>query len=156
MSTAATRRDALVRLALDRHGQTYAQEAGIRLTDKPAPLFQLLTVSLLLSARISATVAVDAAKELFGAGYRTARAMREASWQARVDALGRGHYRRYDESTSTMLEQTAKRIDLPVSARGLSTITTSPRQTAELAAALVRLSRDSRAAKTILRAAKSA
>jgi transposase len=29
--------------------------------------------------------------------------MRQASWQDRVDALGRGHYRRYDERTSTML-----------------------------------------------------
>jgi hypothetical protein len=29
--------------------------------------------------------------------------MRDATWQQRVDALGRGHYRRYDERTSTML-----------------------------------------------------
>jgi hypothetical protein len=29
--------------------------------------------------------------------------MSEASWQDRVDALGRGHYRRYDEKTATML-----------------------------------------------------
>jgi endonuclease III len=29
--------------------------------------------------------------------------MSEASWQDRVDALGRGHYRRYDERTATML-----------------------------------------------------
>ena len=29
--------------------------------------------------------------------------MEAASWQDRVDALGRGHYRRYDERTATML-----------------------------------------------------
>ena len=29
--------------------------------------------------------------------------MSEASWQDRVDALGRGHYRRYDERTAIML-----------------------------------------------------
>ena len=29
--------------------------------------------------------------------------MTEASWQDRVDALGRGHYKRYDERTATML-----------------------------------------------------
>jgi hypothetical protein len=29
--------------------------------------------------------------------------MQEASWQDRVDALGRGHYKRYDERTATML-----------------------------------------------------
>ncbi|WP_342671426.1 endonuclease [Nonomuraea candida] len=44
-----------------------------------------------------------AARELFAAGYATPRAMRAATWQDRVDALGRGHYRRYDERTATML-----------------------------------------------------
>jgi hypothetical protein len=29
--------------------------------------------------------------------------MRAATWQDRVDALGRAHYRRYDERTATML-----------------------------------------------------
>src|SRR6266511_1299640 len=66
-------------------------------------LYQLLILATLLSARISAGVAVAAARELFAAGYRTPRAMSEASWQDRVDALGRGHYRRYDERTATML-----------------------------------------------------
>jgi endonuclease III len=93
----------VVAAALDRHGHTYAQEAGIRLADQPAPLYQLLVLATLLSARISAAIAVAAARELFAAGYRTPKAMREASWQDRVDALGRGHYRRYDERTSTML-----------------------------------------------------
>ncbi|GAB2614579.1 endonuclease [Kribbella endophytica] len=95
---------------IERHGRTYAQEAGIRLADKPAPLFQLLVLSLLLSARISADVTVAAAKELFAAGYRTPRAMRDATWQQRVDALGRGHYRRYDERTSTMLAEAAEHL----------------------------------------------
>jgi hypothetical protein len=31
--------------------------------------------------------------------------MRGATWQQRVDALGRAGYRRYDESTSTKLEE---------------------------------------------------
>jgi endonuclease III len=104
------RPEALADLVIERHGRTYAQEAGIRLTDKPAPLFQLLVLSLLLSARISADVAVAAAKELFIAGYRTPRAMRDATWQERVDALGRGHYRRYDERTSTMLAEAAEHL----------------------------------------------
>ena len=97
-------RDAEVtHVLLERYGQTYAQQAGIRLADQPAPLYQLLVLSTLLSARISADIAVSAARELFEAGYRTPRAMRKASWQDRVDALGRGHYRRYDERTATML-----------------------------------------------------
>jgi endonuclease III len=93
----------LVAVLLDRYGRTYAEEAGIRLADRPAPLYQLLVLATLLSARISAGVAVAAARELFAAGYRTPRAMSQASWQDRVDALGRGHYRRYDERTATML-----------------------------------------------------
>jgi endonuclease III len=93
----------IVRVLLDRYGQSYAEEAGIRLADKPAPLYQLLVLATLLSTRISGEIAVAAARELFGAGYRTPKAMREATWQDRVDALGRGHYRRYDESTATRL-----------------------------------------------------
>ncbi|HLH58593.1 MAG TPA: endonuclease [Streptosporangiaceae bacterium] len=104
-------RDELVEALLDRYGRTYADEAGITLADKPAALFQLLVLADLISARISADIAVSAARELFKAGYTTARAMREASWQDRVDALGRGHYKRYDERTSTMLGQAAELLD---------------------------------------------
>ncbi len=95
---------------LARHGRTYAEEAGITLRDKPSPLFQLLVLTLLLSARISAEIATAAAKELWDAGYRTPQKMRDASWQDRVDAMGRGHYRRYDESTATMLGELAEAV----------------------------------------------
>lgn len=97
-----------VRALLDRHGRTYAEEAGIRLADRPEPLYQLLVLATLLSARIVTGVAVAAARELFAAGCRTPRGMDEASWQDRVDALGRGHYRRYDERTATMLGNGAR------------------------------------------------
>jgi endonuclease III len=96
-----------VKVLLDRFGETYAEQAGIHLTDKPSPLYELLVLATLLSARISGDVAVAAAKELFTAGYRTPQKMQQASWQDRVDALGRGHYRRYDERTSTMLGEAA-------------------------------------------------
>ena len=36
--------------------------------------------------------------------------MRDATWQERVDALGRGGYRRYDKSTSTKLEQLSQQV----------------------------------------------
>jgi endonuclease III len=94
---------ALADVLLKRYGRSYAEEAGIRLADRPSPLYRLLVLATLLSARISADIAVAAARELFRAGYRTPRAMTEASWQDRVNALGRGHYRRYDERTATML-----------------------------------------------------
>lgn len=100
----------LAQALVRQHGHTYSAQAGIRLKDAPAPLYQLLVLATLLSARISADVAVGAAKELFRAGYRTPRAMRDATWQQRVDALGRGHYRRYDERTSTMLGDGAELV----------------------------------------------
>lgn len=92
-----------VRELLEQHGQTYAEAAGIKLADKPGPLYRLLVLATLLSARISAGIAVAAARELFRAGYRSPSAMTGASWRDRVDALGRAHYRRYDERTATML-----------------------------------------------------
>lgn len=97
------RTQAVVAALLEQQGRTFAQEAGIRLADRPGPLYQLLVLATLLSARISASVATAAARELFAAGYRSPRAMLDAGWQARVDALGRGHYRRYDERTATQL-----------------------------------------------------
>jgi endonuclease III len=99
-----------VRDLLRSYGRTYAQEAGIRLADQPSALYQLLVLATLLSARISAGVAVAAARELFTAGYRTPGAMIEATWQDRVDALGRGHYKRYDERTATMLGDGAGQV----------------------------------------------
>jgi endonuclease III len=99
--------DRTVAVLLDRYGRLYAAEAGIRLADTPVPLYELLVLATLLSARISADIAVAAARELFAAGYRSPKAMAEAGWQDRVDALGRGHYRRYDERTATMLGDSA-------------------------------------------------
>ncbi|GHF43061.1 endonuclease [Streptomyces griseosporeus] len=98
----------VLRELVDAHGRTYAEEAGIRLTDTPQPLYRLLVLSVLLSARIRASVAVAAARELHAAGMRDARRTAEATWQRRVDALGRGGYRRYDERTATMLGEGAE------------------------------------------------
>lgn len=92
---------------LDRHGTTYAEEAGITVRDRPSPLWQLLVLSLLLSARIDAGIATASARELFAAGWRTPQRMRDSTWQQRVDALGRGGYRRYDERTATQLAEAA-------------------------------------------------
>lgn len=100
--------DAVVRKLLREAGQTYAEEAGIVLKDQPAALFKLLVLSNLLSARIPAELAVTAARELFAAGGGTARGLARMSWQDRVDALGRGHYVRYDESAATRLGETAE------------------------------------------------
>lgn len=100
----------VVSALIERAGRTYADEAGITLKNTPAPLFRLLVLSLLLSARISADIAVAAARELFAVGYRTPAQMADADWQDLVDALGRGHYVRYDESTATRLGEAARKV----------------------------------------------
>jgi hypothetical protein len=97
------RSELIVKALLDRCGRPYADEAGIKLADRPGPLYQLLVLSTLLSAPISGDIAMAAARELFAAGYRSPKAMSEAGWQDRVDALDRAHYRRYDERTATAL-----------------------------------------------------
>jgi hypothetical protein len=104
-----THRDT-VRGLLDQAGRTYAEEAGITLTDKPASLYRLMTLSTLLSTRIKAAIAVDAARELRKAKLGTPKAMADASWQDRVDALGRAHYKRYDEQTATALGEAAEQL----------------------------------------------
>lgn len=96
----------LLRLA----GRTYAEQAGIRLADKPAPLYRLLVLTVLLSTRIQADIAVAAARELNRSGMGMPRRMLQATWQQRVDALGRARYVRYDESTATALGEGAQQI----------------------------------------------
>jgi endonuclease III len=97
----------VARAVLDRHGRTYADEAGIRLADGPASLFQLLVLTLLLSARINAAIAVAAARALFAAGWTSPQRMRDAGRPAVIAALGRSGYRRYDERTATRLKEMA-------------------------------------------------
>ncbi|WP_372463336.1 endonuclease [Actinospica acidithermotolerans] len=89
-------------------GETFAHQAGIRLANTPSPLFRLLVLTMLLSVRISTPIAVAAARELSAAGWRTPQAMAGADWQDVVDALGRAHYKRYDESTATALGEDAR------------------------------------------------
>ncbi|MFC8195112.1 endonuclease [Streptomyces sp. NPDC057298] len=85
------------------HGRTFAEEAGIRLRNTPQPLYRTLVMACLLSARIRGSVALATSRALHKAGLRDPRRMAEAGWQERVDALGRGGYRRYDERTATQL-----------------------------------------------------
>jgi 2',3'-cyclic-nucleotide 2'-phosphodiesterase (5'-nucleotidase family) len=49
--------ESTARALLDRCGTTYAAEAGIRLRNTPQPLYQLLVLTQLLSARIRADIA---------------------------------------------------------------------------------------------------
>ncbi len=98
---------AVLRALVDAHGRTYAEEAGITLRDTPQPLYRLLVLAHLLSARINGSIAVATARALHEAGLRDPRRMAGARRQERVDALGRGGYRRYDERTATQLGEGA-------------------------------------------------
>ena len=102
--------DRIVEELIATQGHTYAEDAGIRLKDTPQPLYRLLVLACLLSARIRSSVAVEAARALYDAGMRDPRHMADAPWQERVDALGRGGYRRYDERTATQLGEGAQLV----------------------------------------------
>ncbi len=94
---------------LARHGRTFADELGADLrTGGASARFRLLVGALLMSAPVQADVALAGANALFAAGFTDARAMLDATWQQRVDALGEGHYVRYDESTATYLAETCQ------------------------------------------------
>ncbi|OBG67598.1 endonuclease [Mycobacterium sp. E3339] len=100
----------LVRRLLEVAATTYAAEARIRLSDKPIPLFQLLVVCMLASKPIDAGIAMAAGRELFKAGLRTPRAVLASDRPAMIDAFGRAHYVRYDESSATRLTDMAERV----------------------------------------------
>jgi hypothetical protein len=99
-----------VEALLDIAGTTLSDQAGIRLRNQPAPLFQLVVLASLLAKPISADVAVAACRELIAAGLTTPQKMRGTTWQHRVDVLGRAHYRRYDESTATRLDEASQLV----------------------------------------------
>lgn len=104
------KREPLVQRLLEVAGTTYAAEAGIKLTDKPMPLFQLLVLCMLASKPIDATIAMAAARELFKAGLRTPKAVLASDRQTVIDAFGRAHYVRYDDSSATRLTDMSNRV----------------------------------------------
>ena len=102
--------DKRVRRLLDVAGTTYAAQARITLSDKPMPLFQLLILCMLASKPIDAGIAMAAGRELFKAGLRTPKAVQAADRQTMIEAFGRAHYVRYDESSATRLAEMADRV----------------------------------------------
>lgn len=97
----------LVHALLGRYPSTFAEDVGIHRLDRPAPLFRLLVLALLMSARIRASVASAAARALFEQGLATPARMAAATWEERTRILNGAGYARYDERTSRMLAATA-------------------------------------------------
>jgi hypothetical protein len=94
---------------LDEAGRTFADEAGIALADRPAPLYRLLVLSVLLSRRVQAQLGVRACRELVDAGLGTPARVRDASWEDVVGTLGRAKYRS-TEQTATALQEGAQLV----------------------------------------------
>ena len=100
----------LVQRLLGVAGTTYAAEAGVRINDKPMPLFQLLVLCMLASKPIDAAIAMRAGHELFSVGLRTPKAVLDSDRRTTIEAFGRAHYARYDESSATRLTEIAQLV----------------------------------------------
>ena len=98
-----------VRSVLDDQGRTFAEEAGITLRDRPKP-FSSSSCSACSPRPGSRPTPRPPPRELWSVGWRTPHRMLDSTWQERVDALGRGGYRRYDESTASRLADMAERV----------------------------------------------
>lgn len=96
-------------------GRTYADEAGIRLADRPMPLFQLLVLCMLAAKPIGADVAATAAHEVFATGARTPKTVLRTPRADIIEAFRRAGYARYDESSASRLvalaESTIEKYD---------------------------------------------
>src|SRR6201996_4410248 len=103
-------RKQVVQRLLKLAGPTYAAEAGVTISDKPMPLFQLLVLCMLASKQIDAAIAMRAGHELFSDGLRTPKAELDSERRTMIDALGRAHYVRYDESSASRLTEIAQLV----------------------------------------------
>lgn len=85
---------AKLQAVLDEHPRTFAQEAGIRVADTPAPLFRLLVLTSLLSANIDARLGLRTAKAFGTAGLTTASKLADAGQDGRWQVLSDSKYLR--------------------------------------------------------------
>ncbi len=96
---------------LEKYGETFAEEIGIKLENSPSSLFQLFVTANLFSARISSSISVEAAKALFKEGLTSAEKMKNTTWSERVKILNSANYTRYQERTSTFLGEISEKMD---------------------------------------------
>lgn len=99
----------LAQRLLKEDGRTFAEEIGFQVKDTPQSLFKLLCASMLFGKRIRSDIAVKAAQDLFEK-WDTPQKMAKAPWRSRTRVLNRSGYARYDESTSTLLEDTSRKV----------------------------------------------
>lgn len=89
---------------LEDAGETFATEAGITLDDKPAPLYRLLVLTVLLSSRVQAKLGTRACRELVDSDLGTPDKMRAASHEQVHDALDRAKFLSKDQTADALIE----------------------------------------------------
>lgn len=99
---------ARLRTLVDDHPETFAEQAGSTLADKPAPLFRLLVLTALLSANLDAHLGLRTARALAAAGFTTAQHLADASDDDRWQVLSQSKYLR-KEQTARQLGELAER-----------------------------------------------
>lgn len=111
MSASTTETDLILDRLVERHGHPFSEELGVDLGhDTPSALFRWLCAALLMSARMSHNIALEAARALSDAGLTTAQAMAESRWEDRVEILDASGYARFDESAARMLGDAAQLV----------------------------------------------
>ncbi|GAB3322786.1 hypothetical protein GCM10027511_31400 [Hymenobacter humi] len=89
---------------LDEAGETFAAEAGITLDDKPAPLYRLLVLTVLLSSRVQAKLGTRACRELIDSDLGTPDKMAAATHEQVHDALDRAKFLSKDQTADALIE----------------------------------------------------
>ncbi|MEY8841301.1 hypothetical protein AB9K41_19920, partial [Cribrihabitans sp. XS_ASV171] len=98
----------LIDALIEDHGTLYSEEIGANIArDVPQQWFHWLLGALLLSARISAGNAVEAAQALKEEGLHKAEAIRHANHQHLVALLNRNGYARYDNQGADYIHAAA-------------------------------------------------
>jgi hypothetical protein len=92
---------------LEAGGETFAAEAGIDLADKPAPLYRLLVLAVLLSGRVQAKLGTRACRELVDAGFGSPERMRDAERDDVHEALSRAKFLSKDQTTDALQQGAA-------------------------------------------------
>jgi endonuclease III len=77
-----------------------AEELGLKVEKKEKELFKWFLASYLFGKRIQQDIAKQTWEIFMKNGVDTPRKIANHSWQELVDLLGKGHYKRYDESTA--------------------------------------------------------
>ncbi len=105
-------RKELIEALIEDHGTLYSEEIGANISrDVPQQWFHWLLCALLLSARISADKAIQAAQALKEDGLHKAEAIRDVDRQHLVAVLNRNGYARYDNQGADYIRAAAEMVE---------------------------------------------